>query len=161
MAIFIPDLFSSYVQGRRAAITDNWNDLNQYNKVLGGQLQNAFNMETFDDASRIAHNRAAMSDMNRLTGALDTTLGLQMYQAGQDADLMQKRIQAMIAQYDAIIRDAQQRQEEAQQRKAELEAKLPQVGGAQQTSTPQQPTDPNYTKQAEATTGLNTQGTFN
>ena len=31
-----------YVQGERMAVQDNWNDLNQYNKVQSGQIQNAW-----------------------------------------------------------------------------------------------------------------------
>ena len=48
MAIFIPDLFGSYVDGREKAIDSNWKDMQNYNGVLGGQLQNAKTMATFD-----------------------------------------------------------------------------------------------------------------
>lgn len=133
MAVFIPDLFSSYVKGRRAAIQDNWNDLTKYNKVLGGQLQNAFNMETFDDAARIAHNKAAVSDMQRVGQAVDTSLGLQTYQAAQDAGLVQATIDAKIAQlqqlkaqavqqYDSQIAELERKKaEEADKAKASIE----------------------------------------
>lgn len=35
-------LLPGYMQGERQAVQDNWNDLNQYNKVQAGQLQNMF-----------------------------------------------------------------------------------------------------------------------
>ena len=52
MPIFIPDLFTSYINGRRQAVADNWQDLSNYNQVLAGQLNNAFNMATFDPRVR-------------------------------------------------------------------------------------------------------------
>ena len=48
MAIFIPDLFGSYVDGREKAIDSNWKDMQNYNGVLAGQLSNAKTMATFD-----------------------------------------------------------------------------------------------------------------
>ena len=48
MAIFIPDLFGSYVDGREKAIDSNWKDMQNYNGVLNGQLENAKTMATFD-----------------------------------------------------------------------------------------------------------------
>lgn len=48
MAIFIPDLFGSYVDGREKAIDSNWKDMQNYNGVLGGQIDNARDMATFD-----------------------------------------------------------------------------------------------------------------
>ena len=48
MAIFIPDLFGSYVDGREKAIDSNWKDMKNYNDVLGGQVDNARDMATFD-----------------------------------------------------------------------------------------------------------------
>lgn len=38
----LASLLPGYVQGQRMANQDNWNDLNQYNKVQEGQLANAF-----------------------------------------------------------------------------------------------------------------------
>lgn len=35
-------LLPGYMQGEQQAINANWNDLNQYNKVQAGQLQNMF-----------------------------------------------------------------------------------------------------------------------
>ena len=49
MPIFIPDLFSGYLQGRRDAIKDNWTDLTNYGNVLDKQLDNAYSMQTFGD----------------------------------------------------------------------------------------------------------------
>ena len=48
MAIFIPDLFGSYVDGREKAIDSNWKDMQNYNSVLNGQIDNARDMATFN-----------------------------------------------------------------------------------------------------------------
>lgn len=82
MAIFIPDLFGGYLRGRQAAIADNWTDLNQFNQVLGGQMQNAFNQQVMADRARISNAAANISDMNQaVTGAT----------ADQQLDLIQQQ----------------------------------------------------------------------
>lgn len=149
MPIFVPDLFSSYVEGRRKAIRDNWDDLNQYNQVLDGQLQNAMSMETFDDAARMEHNRAALSDMGRVQGAVDTQLGLQKYLLGQQANLPQMEIDARIAQLQQMILNLQQLKEQQQ---ATQNTPLAQNVG---TQTPKSTTNPTSTS---ATTALETTG---
>ena len=70
MPIFIPDLFSGYVEGRRRAIQDNWTDLTNYNSVLDGQLQKAFNMETFDDNVSMSRDNAQNSRANTAYNSL-------------------------------------------------------------------------------------------
>lgn len=70
MPVFIPDIFSGYLEGVRKANQDNWSDASNYNKVLQGQLNNAYAMATFDPAVRMAWNNAAMSNYNNaLQGA--------------------------------------------------------------------------------------------
>lgn len=82
MAIFIPDLFGGYLRGRQAAIADNWTDLNQFNQVLGGQMQNAYNQQVMADRARISNAAANISDMNQaVTGAT----------ADQQLDLIQQQ----------------------------------------------------------------------
>lgn len=68
MAIFIPDLFGSYVDGREKAIDSNWKDMQNYNSVLGGQLGNAKTMATFD--SDVAE-KAGQADSAVAKGAED------------------------------------------------------------------------------------------
>jgi len=68
MAIFIPDLFGSYVDGREKAIDSNWKDMQNYNGVLAGQLQNAKTMATFD--SDVAE-KAGQADSAVAKGAED------------------------------------------------------------------------------------------
>ena len=68
MAIFIPDLFGSYVDGREKAIESNWKDMQNYNGVLGGQLSNAKTMATFD--SDVAE-KAGQADSAVAKGAED------------------------------------------------------------------------------------------
>lgn len=45
--IIIPDLFTPYVEGVELARKANWDDLNNYNKVQKGQLDNLFELATF------------------------------------------------------------------------------------------------------------------
>ena len=68
MAIFIPDLFGSYVDGREKAIDSNWKDFTNYNESLKGQLSNAKTMATFD--SDVAE-RAGQADSAVAKGAED------------------------------------------------------------------------------------------
>lgn len=65
MAFNFGSLFSAvgralpgYVEGHRAAVQDNWNDLNQYNRVQAGQFDNAWTEETWDE--RLANVRMQM-----------------------------------------------------------------------------------------------------
>lgn len=43
----LSSLLPGYIQGRRQAIQDNWQDLQNYNNVQAGQLSNAFTEATF------------------------------------------------------------------------------------------------------------------
>lgn len=72
MAVFIPDIFSGYMQGMRQANEDNWKDLSNYNATLGGQLGNAFKMATFDPAVRTAWNQGQISDNTTTLNNLGT-----------------------------------------------------------------------------------------
>lgn len=76
MPIFIPDLFTSYINGRRQAVADNWQDLSNYNQVAAGQLNNAFNMATFDPRVRIAESQAQLGELNNALGAAMTDQNL-------------------------------------------------------------------------------------
>lgn len=76
MPIFIPDLFTSYINGRRQAVADNWQDLSNYNQVAAGQLNNAFNMATFDPRVRIAESQAQLGELNAVLGGAMTDQNL-------------------------------------------------------------------------------------
>ena len=76
MPIFIPDLFTSYINGRRQAVADNWQDLSNYNQVAAGQLNNAFNMATFDPRVRIAESQAQLGEQNNALGGALTDQAL-------------------------------------------------------------------------------------
>lgn len=51
-------LFPGYIKGQQQAIQDNWNDLNQYNKVQAGQLQNMFDENAMKHRLNILQDRA-------------------------------------------------------------------------------------------------------
>lgn len=105
MAVMIPDIFSAYLQGKRNAITDNWNDLNQYNTVLKGQLSNAMDMATFGDNVRRNNYNAQQSRFNALRNGLQAVndaaaldMGL-----GQMGLVDQYGIPNLQAQYNAML----------------------------------------------------------
>lgn len=79
MAVFIPDIFSGYLNGMRQANTDNWNDLTKYNDVQNGQLDNAFKMATFDPAVRTAWNQGTQSDNATIRDTLATDSAQRTY----------------------------------------------------------------------------------
>lgn len=83
MPIFIPDLFTSYINGRRQAVADNWQDLSNYNQIAAGQLNNAFNMATFDPRVRIAESQAQLGEQNAALGGATTDQALR-HIAAQD-----------------------------------------------------------------------------
>ena len=51
-------LLPGYMKGEQQAIADNWNDLNQYNKVQAGQLQNMFDENAMKHRLNILQDRA-------------------------------------------------------------------------------------------------------
>lgn len=67
-----------FVEGERMAIQDNWTDLNQYNKVQAGQLENAFTEQTFNPRTQIVYDAARNSGLgvlnNRMTTAQNMTI---------------------------------------------------------------------------------------
>ena len=60
----LANLLPGYIEGQRQAVKDNWYDLNQYNQVQAGQIQNAFDEATFSDRVRLANQNAAMGDLS-------------------------------------------------------------------------------------------------
>lgn len=55
-------MLPGYMQGERMAVQDNWNDLNQYNKVQAGQIQNAFDEAAFNPRLSSLMNAAEQTD---------------------------------------------------------------------------------------------------
>ena len=58
-------LLPGYMQGERQAIQDNWNDLNQYNKVQAGQLQNMFDENAMRDRLNMMRDAAIERGIQR------------------------------------------------------------------------------------------------
>ena len=91
MAIFIPDLFGSYVDGREKAIDSNWKDMQNYNSVLGGQIDNARDMATF--------NSKVMQEKGK--GLSDYSKGVTDWTAGQSQELLNRLLFSGMEQNDA------------------------------------------------------------
>lgn len=79
MFIIPVDLFSSYINGRERGINANWNDLNQYNNVQGGQLrndaqqlQNWFSEDTYNPRVSQVNSAADIAADTATKSGLDT-----------------------------------------------------------------------------------------
>lgn len=81
----LPNLFRPYIEGREAAIKENWQDLSNFNSVLKGQMENALYGETMGDAADISHDRAAREHINTVLSAANFPVGLQAASLGQYA----------------------------------------------------------------------------
>ena len=64
-------LLPGYMQGERQAIQDNWMDLNQYNKVQAGQLQNMFDENVMPDRMNMVKDAAMIQNFQRHAAGLD------------------------------------------------------------------------------------------
>lgn len=102
MPIFIPDLFTGYINGRRAAIQDNWQDAQNYNSVMKGQLDNALAMQTMADSARKSNASANVADMNQtIAGArTDNELDLLNKQRANNLNALKAQLEAIQAQYN-------------------------------------------------------------
>lgn len=102
MPIFIPDLFTGYINGRRAAIEDNWKDAKNYNSVMKGQLENALAMQTMADAARKSNASANVADMNQtIAGArTDNELDLLNKQRANNLNALKAQLEAIQTQFN-------------------------------------------------------------
>lgn len=102
MPIFIPDLFSGYITGRRAAIQDNWQDAKNYNEVMKGQLDNALAMQTMADSASKSNASANIADMNQtIAGArTDNELDLLNKQRAQKLNDLKAQLEAIQTQFN-------------------------------------------------------------
>lgn len=64
-------LLPGYMEGERTAIKDNWYDLNQYNQVQSGQLQNAWNEATFNPSLSMVYDQMLASEMGLINSGMD------------------------------------------------------------------------------------------
>lgn len=60
-----------FIEGERAAIQDNWRDLNQYNQVQAGQLENAWTEATWDPRYMNVWNQATNNDIMTQASAME------------------------------------------------------------------------------------------
>ena len=102
MPIFIPDLFTGYINGRRAAIQDNWQDAKNYNEVMKGQLDNALAMQTMADSARRSNASANIADMNQtIAGArTDNELDLLNKQRANNLNALKAQLEAIQTQFN-------------------------------------------------------------
>lgn len=103
MPIFIPDLFTSYINGRRQAVQDNWTDLQNYNTVLGGQMDNALNMQTMGDRARISAANAELADQRAALGGAMTDRDIDMIQKMNALGMNDQAALVQLAQYKHLL----------------------------------------------------------
>ena len=90
-----------YMQGYRMAIQDNWNDLNQYNQVQKGQLNNLYDEATFEPAVDMYNSNADMARLNLYNLGMQTQTNL----AALPATLQQAATNGIYAAQVADLRN--------------------------------------------------------
>lgn len=80
----IGQILPGYIEGRQQAIKDNWQDMSNFNDVLGGQIDNSFSLETFEPRARMMRDAAE----NSYLGYLNNVMTTQVNQAYQPARLV-------------------------------------------------------------------------
>ena len=56
-------MLPGYVEGRRQAIQDNWQDMSNYNQIYHGQLQNAYDTATWEPQMEDRWRQSGMLDL--------------------------------------------------------------------------------------------------
>lgn len=151
MPIFIPDLFTGYINGRRAAIQDNWQDAQNYNSVMKGQLDNAIAMQTMADTARKSNASANVADMNQaLTGArTDNELDLLNKQRANNLNDLKAQLEAIQTQFniDLMNTDAYKNYMLGQAQQAAAAGQAGQAGQPAVNPTGQNTVNPNLVPQ--------------
>lgn len=70
----ISSLLPGYIQGRRQAIADNWQDLQNYNNIQQGQLSNAFTKVTWQPRLNAFVDNVRLNNLRLLNGYMGTAL---------------------------------------------------------------------------------------
>lgn len=113
MALDFGNLFAAigrtlpgFVEGERMAVQDNRNDLNQYNRVQAGQLQNAFDEAVFQPRIDM------MYDQGKLSGITLTNTGMQLAQnmAMHPALMAEAQAASLYAPQLALLKQQAQQQ---------------------------------------------------
>ena len=160
MPIFIPDLFTGYINGRRAAIQDNWQDAQNYNSVMKGQLDNALAMQTMADSARKSNASANVADMNQtLTGArTDNELDLLNKQRANNLNDLKAQLEAIQTQFniDLMNTDAYKNYMRGQAQQAAAAGQLAQLTSTTATGQPAgQPAQNNAMLVPQGTSSIN------
>lgn len=102
-----------YVEGERMAMEDNWRDLNEYNKVQAGQLQNAWDVATWTprltNVRLNTENNAINRERNLMQMGLDTAR--YPYEFELNAAMSANRQPLVSGKIAAILRMYQQMQQ--------------------------------------------------
>ena len=134
-------LLPGYMKGEQQAIADNWNDLNQYNKVQAGQLQNMFDENAMQDRLNMMRDAARERGIQREAMSWDLlakVLGFPRYAAqeayalGHLPELQRMRYNLTRQQYGMAMNPklAQQQAKGGQQGDLLRQAALGGLGGS-------------------------------
>ena len=100
-------MLPGYVQGERQAIADNWNDLEKYNKVQAGQLENAFTEDTYNPRFNIMLHNTARSQMGMEQDLMNLNLNYARYPGLMDVALVNSESAGPLAAQQAAMQMAQ------------------------------------------------------
>ena len=132
-------LLPGYMQGERQAVQDNWNDLNQYNKVQAGQLQNMFDENAMRDRLNMMRDAAIERGIQREAMGWDLwakVLGVpryamqEAYALGHLPELQQMRYNMTRQQYGMAMNPRLPAQGKGQQGNLLQQAALGNLGGS-------------------------------
>lgn len=70
----LSSLLPGYIQGRRQAIADNWQDLQNYNNIQMGQLANAFTEATWQPRMDMMGDAARNSALRTINNGMNTMI---------------------------------------------------------------------------------------
>ena len=87
-----------YMNGYRMAVQDNWNDLNQYNKVQQGQLGNAWLEASFDPMYNQLLASTFMQQANAYDAGRKSTLNMAGFPGEMQAKLAANPFMGPLAQ---------------------------------------------------------------
>ena len=96
-------MLPGYVQGERQAIADNWNDLEKYNKVQAGQLENAFTEDTYNPRFNIMLHNTARSQMGMEQDLMNLNLNYARYPGLMDVALVNSESAGPLAAQQAAM----------------------------------------------------------
>lgn len=84
----LANLMPGYIQGRRQAVQDNWQDLKNYNDIQAGQQANAFTEATWQPRLDMFFDNANLNNLRLRRGIMDYNIARTYYPGQLDQGWM-------------------------------------------------------------------------